>query len=66
MNSNIKMISASQQKIGNEIREIYSVLIKYGFPGLVASNVLEDLEEIEKVLQDYFQPEFDRMVDTQY
>lgn len=60
MNSNIKMISASQQKIGNEIREIYSVLIKYGFPGLVASNVIEDVEEIEKILQDYFQPNVKR------
>jgi hypothetical protein len=34
------MISASQVKIETEIKDIYNVLIKYGFPGLVTSNFL--------------------------
>lgn len=58
--SNNRMISASQEKMGAEIKEIYGVLMKYGFPGLVASNVMQSVDEMEKILQDYFQPNIKR------
>ena len=52
--------SQTSQKILKDIAEIYEILLKYGFPGLVSSKILSKPQEIESHLSDYFQPNIKR------
>lgn len=48
--------TASSEKMRRQVREIYEMLGKFGYPALLSKDLLTDDKEISEFMSEYFQP----------
>lgn len=48
--------TASSEKMKREVKEIYEMLIKFGYPALMSKSLLTNDKEIGEFMSEYFQP----------
>ena len=49
-------VTLIESKLNFQIKEIYEILLKYGYPALINRKIEQDTQEYEKVLSEYFNP----------